>query len=942
MIPNDIHYLFPGGIYSLPVVFLIFALFFALFLYRARVLSQIASEELLGTLLVSRARQLFWLKTAGFCLTWICATLALMQPLGNGHYPPELQKPKTPALKNEEAAVRRKTHDVIFLIDTSLSMAATDTRTGVPRLDYAKEIADKILSRLKGENAALYAFTSTVTRLSPLTMDYLFVRLMLREMHYNEGDTAGSDLWEALKRMRNDYLGQATPELKTLILLSDGGDNQLEDLSGEAKTRYMEGLLRFFEDASQHQLRVYTIGLGSLKGAVIPGVEQEGKPVSSILEETLLQKLSQIGQGKFYLANSWGVESLAEDLIAEIDRQQRLAENDGGSIKASPKGEDLIYDLFFQVPLAGCLLFLAFALFFPDTHRWRGSIFFGLLFLFTFESSLGAADAISQKEQRLIREAEVDYEAQEYEKSRELFTGFLDDNLFNWQKERVFYNIGNTYMGQGAWESAALEYGKIDLLADRAFYLSRAVQTNQAVSAFLQACDLLDRPQAHLRDYGKAVFLLRQAEQKAQAAQEASSRFAELSGATHHVMQPDLIDLEQQAHRKLALAIKRYGEEKVRETTVKDGLSLIQASVKLALEHLDFLEQRVSDVLLKEKYWILFINEAESWQSLWDALFQKEEKLADAHQQYRAGIENMKEKRLNGARKDFLDARVMLADLTREIWGKDSLRILLQDLLGSYAQALDQMPVQVFSLLDIKAEQEQVRSIAANDREALTFLEPSDRFLQDSIASNQKAHYDLARFFLYEARQSIRRLLFLKDPERNTPKALLENAVENATHSLELQRFYAAFQAREERVEHALEDAESHVLTAATPFPGSVLEQEKTLYAQFCQCKPWNEVIPLFEKGWEEAEYALQAVKNKKTVHQIMHHQERVVTFWEEALEKLKQPQEPPPSQKQQPESSSLETRSIEETLRQLQTMDQQDRPKRAGEVKPKPGIHSW
>ena len=47
-------------------------------------------------------------------------------------------------------------------------MSVKDTRTGISRLDEAKEIVDETVSRLKGENASLWAFTAEPTRLSSL------------------------------------------------------------------------------------------------------------------------------------------------------------------------------------------------------------------------------------------------------------------------------------------------------------------------------------------------------------------------------------------------------------------------------------------------------------------------------------------------------------------------------------------------------------------------------------------------------------------------------------------------------------------------------------------------------------------------------------------------------------------------------------------------------
>jgi len=203
VIPHDLHYQFPMAGYLFPLALVIFVLYWRLFEYRKTTLSGFASEKVLQDILIPRSRYNFWAKTVAFFLVWIFAAWALMQPTGNGHYPLEtaMEAAAKPKGKAKEAVVKRKAHDVIFLVDASASMSVQDTRTGVSRLNYAKEIVDQIVSGLRGESTALYAFTSDTSKLSPRTMDYLFVRLILRQMRINEGDIAGTNLVEALSDM---------------------------------------------------------------------------------------------------------------------------------------------------------------------------------------------------------------------------------------------------------------------------------------------------------------------------------------------------------------------------------------------------------------------------------------------------------------------------------------------------------------------------------------------------------------------------------------------------------------------------------------------------------------------------------------------------------------------------------------------------------------------
>ena len=85
------------------------------------------------------------------------------------------------------------------MLDTSASMSVEDTRQKNTRLEVAKEIIDEMVQKLDGQNVALYSFTSALTPIVPLTLDYLFTRLMLQDVHLNYGEVAGTDLFESLE-----------------------------------------------------------------------------------------------------------------------------------------------------------------------------------------------------------------------------------------------------------------------------------------------------------------------------------------------------------------------------------------------------------------------------------------------------------------------------------------------------------------------------------------------------------------------------------------------------------------------------------------------------------------------------------------------------------------------------------------------------------------------
>lgn len=377
MIPQDLHYDFPYAVYLVPLVIVLVLLFWSLYVFRINKLSLFAIPEIVSTLVLPRSTAIFWSKATAVCLVWCLASLAIMEPVGNGHYPGE--KASVPQEEHNELLsdlaaqqkahiMRRKPHEVVFLMDASASMTVKDTRTGKSRLDYAKEIADEIASRLDGQAASLYAYTSEITQLVPSTMDYLFLRMQIEQVLINEGEAAGTDLGAALKEMNRLFKSEPFSTLKTIILFSDGGDNALDLLQGTELQKEIDKIVSDIGDAADLNLRLFAIGLGSKQGETIPNVIYNGKSVISKLDDALLQKLSRKARGYYYFANSYTAPDLASDLMGRMYQDgQFIEEGPSKKVEVPVSRESVIYDSYYQFPLGCAIILLAFVLFFPDT-----------------------------------------------------------------------------------------------------------------------------------------------------------------------------------------------------------------------------------------------------------------------------------------------------------------------------------------------------------------------------------------------------------------------------------------------------------------------------------------------------------------------------------------------------------------------------------------------
>lgn len=382
---QDLVFDYPEAAFFLLVLIVFFFLFYSNHLHRKKALKAFADRCLLSRLLVSRPCSLRLGKEVLFCLSWVAASMALMQPKGNARFleenivDSEGEMMFGDALREDE--FRRKFHEIVFLVDVSASMGVRDARLGKTRLEYAKEIIDEAISLLDGQNVSIYSFTSEASKQVPSTVDYLYTRLILRDLEINEGGGTGTDLMEALDRIRKDFSDGSLEKAKTLALLTDGGDIRLESLRGSARDNETNIILSRVSDFEMQNWQVYCIGMGTREGGEITGISFEGKPVTSSLDEELLLALSREGKGRYCFANDFTSSSLAGDIVGFLQgrvshEKASVLELSLGEIQipVSEKNEaKATYDLYYQIPLAFAVLFLLFALLLPET--WARSTF---------------------------------------------------------------------------------------------------------------------------------------------------------------------------------------------------------------------------------------------------------------------------------------------------------------------------------------------------------------------------------------------------------------------------------------------------------------------------------------------------------------------------------------------------------------------------------------
>lgn len=296
---------------------------------RRRALVQFAGEPLLTRLVRAASFEKMVVKT----ILLIVASTFLILAAARPQWGSSMQQ------------VARQGVDVLIGIDISESMLAEDISPS--RLQKAQASASGLLDRFAGDRVGLMAFAGSAGVVCPLTLDYNAVRMFLDTMTPDMISYPGTSLTYAI-RVGAQAFGAEERKFKVMILFTDGEDQlDVEETASAAAEAAGTGLV------------IHTIGMGTTAGAPIPirgkdgaiagyKKDQEGRVVTSRLEETLLARISQVTAGIYLPATA------AEN---ELDR---IAEEIAGMDKKELQARLMTqYEERFQVPLALGLAALA-------------------------------------------------------------------------------------------------------------------------------------------------------------------------------------------------------------------------------------------------------------------------------------------------------------------------------------------------------------------------------------------------------------------------------------------------------------------------------------------------------------------------------------------------------------------------------------------------------
>ncbi len=420
---------------------------------------------------------------------------------------------------------------VYLALDLSRSMLVQDAAPD--RLTKAKTVALEIIEAFPDEKIGLISFAGKAWLEAPLTTDHKVLQEAVLALNQNTvpygGSDSGSILELAVKSLPEDTNAEAL-----LVILSDGEFH--DDTSVTA-----------ISEARQAGLTIFTIGVGTLEGGLIPDKAQgyfrdrNRRTVHSKLNPQPLEQLAYYGGGQMYLGEDY---QFIKRMRASLSQQQSAE---------TTQRELVVHNHLFQAFLIPACLGLILALLLPSVWQARASAALILLCTIGALSELPAQetppvpiaepsdraqpdpDALREKASALRLQADeaqgenklryrfaqgvAEYQATDHRDSIKSFSESLLSESPDLQTES-HYNLGNANFLEG--QSRLEDLGKLKSAEDQLLLRASVIeQWNDSLDHYTGSLHLTpDHPHARENyDYVKQQVEQLQEEQRQQMEQ---------------------------------------------------------------------------------------------------------------------------------------------------------------------------------------------------------------------------------------------------------------------------------------------------------------------------------------------------------------------------------------------------------------------------------------
>ena len=376
-----------------------------------------------------------------------------------------------PQWGEEKKKLERKGANLVFLLDTSLSMLAEDIKPN--RLEKSRLEMKSFVRHLKGDRIGMVAFAGSSFLQCPLTLDYSAFLLFLDAVTVGYIPDPGTSLAQALGVAIRSFPKEDLKH-KAVIIFTDGEDHE-------------GGMEEVMEAAKKAAVRIYTIGLGTPEGGPIPLKDEQGRKsgfkkdlsdqtVITKLNKDLLEKVAQATGGVY--VPSTPSEQEVEIILKHLESlgKKQLEER-------SVTERDDQFQLFLML----ALIFLIAEMLLRRTRKLETKTLAILLCFFLFCGFLESPRGLNKKGNDLYtqkkyqsaleayRKAQVKepedpvirynlattlYQVDEYNQAAKDLETAIQQSKDPEVKSKAYYNYGNAQYRLGNFEKAIEAYKK--------------------------------------------------------------------------------------------------------------------------------------------------------------------------------------------------------------------------------------------------------------------------------------------------------------------------------------------------------------------------------------------------------------------------------------------------------------------------------------------------
>ena len=256
---------------------------------RRRRIRRFGDEALVRSLMPSWSGAKGWIRIILWDLAFLCFVIGIARPQMGAK------------LKEHEA----KGAEIMICLDVSNSMLSQDYSPS--RLDRAKLAISRLTDKLKEDRVGLIIFAGTSFVQLPVTTDYVSAKMFLGNIDTGSVPVQGTAIGDAILTAAKSFSAQSEKS-RAIIVITDG-ENHEDDAVDAAR------------QAAELGIKIYTVGVGSLRGQPIPVngellKDKDGNIVVSRLDEATLKQIADEGHGAYVHAGNeeFGLNPIIDDI----------------------------------------------------------------------------------------------------------------------------------------------------------------------------------------------------------------------------------------------------------------------------------------------------------------------------------------------------------------------------------------------------------------------------------------------------------------------------------------------------------------------------------------------------------------------------------------------------------------------------------------------------